>query len=116
MTYFNYDRFTYNNDFYTKKKKNKKLYQFIGRKREFAHSQYGVYLLQRQARFENGYIGVLFSKRIPANTPLYMVLVHKAVLLFKTLKYSKEIMIYKKQQKKIPLTSPIYLLQNPRNY
>ncbi len=114
MNYINYDRFNTDNDFYIKKRKNKKLYMFIGRKREFNNSQYGNYLLQRQARFENGYIGVLFSKRLPADTPLYMVLVHKAVLLFKTRKYRNEMMKYKKQQKKIPLSSPIYLLQHPR--
>ncbi len=114
MSDYKYHRFSYVNDFYSKKRKNKKLYMFIGRNLGFSQPQYGVYLIQRQARFENGYIGVLFSKRIPAHTPLYMVLVHKAVLFFKTLKYRNEMMMYKKQQKKIPLTSEIYLLQHPR--
>tara|TARA_R110000851_G_scaffold9042_1_gene34192 strand:+ start:234 stop:584 length:351 start_codon:yes stop_codon:yes gene_type:complete len=114
MNIYKYDRFETDNDFYTKKKKNKKLFMFIGRKRELLNSQYGYYLIQRQIRFEDNYRGVLFHKRLPSETPIYLVLVHKAVLLFKTAKYKKEILMYRKQQKNIPLTSPIYLLQKRR--
>lgn len=114
MTYLKYDRFSHNNDFYKKKKENKQLYKHIGRKRDFNHSKYGDYLIQRQAKFTNGYIGTLYTKSIRGDTPLHMVLVHKAVLIFKTLKFQKELEIYRKEKRKIPISSDIYKLQNPR--
>lgn len=114
MNSYKYDRFETANDFYIKKKENKNLFMFIGRKRVFNDSQYGEYLIQRQVRFEDNYRGVLYHKRLPANTPLYLVFVHKFIILVKTAKYRKEILMYRKQQKFIPLTSPIYLLQKRR--
>lgn len=114
MNIYKYDRFETDNDFYTKKKENKNLFMFIGRKRVFTDSQYGEYLIQRQVRFEDDYRGVLYHKRLPANTPLYLVFVHKFIILLRTAKYRKELIMYRKQQKKIPLTSPIYLLQKRR--
>ena len=59
MNSYKYDRFETANDFYTKKKENKNLFMFIGRKRVFNDSQYGEYLIQRQVRFEDDYRGVI---------------------------------------------------------
>ncbi len=114
MNIYKYHRFETDIDFYTKKNQNKNLFRFIGRKRDFNDSQYGEYLIQRQVRFEDDYRGVLYHKRLPANTPLYLVFVHKFIILLRTAKYRKELIMYRNQQKKIPLTSPIYLLQKRR--
>tara|TARA_R110002096_G_scaffold257687_1_gene451342 strand:- start:76 stop:426 length:351 start_codon:yes stop_codon:yes gene_type:complete len=114
MNIYKYHRFETDIDFYTKKSKNKDLFRFIGRKRDFNNAKYGEYLIQKQILFENNYKGVLFHKRLPSNTPLYLVLVHKFIILCKISKYRKELNMYRKQQKKIPLDSPIYLLQKRR--